>query len=225
MEKYFFEKIEIFFNQGKHILYRKGEIIIRPDDEPQGLYFVKSGFVKMNSIFEDGKQLTLNIFKANSYFPMMWAIADIPNEYSYEAFTDVELFRMEKEKVIKFLEKNPDVLYEFTRRILVGLDGLIKNIEQLFKGNAYQRVVAAIYLTGKRFGKIENGRILIDLPLTHQDIADMSALSRETTSIEMNKLRLEKLISYKTRKITIEKIKELEETYGSIGFFNKTELI
>ena len=213
-----FSRIENFFTRGKRIFYKKGETIIRSEDEPQGIYFVENGFVKMNSVFEDGKLLIVNIFKPKTYFPMIWALTDIPNSYSFEAMTKVSLIRVSKDEVLNFIEKNPDVLRDLSKRIMSGLDGLIKNMEQLIRGQAQKRVLAALHMSAKRFGRTENGKLLIEIPLTHQDVADMSALSRETTTITLNKLRKEKLISFKYRIIRIEDIQKFEKLIGLGGW-------
>src|SRR3990167_6560280 len=122
-------KLKQFFSQFKPLTFQAQDPIIRASDTPAGIYFVKSGFVKMNYSFADGRQETLNIFKPGSYFPMLWAVAEIPHVYSYTATTHVSAARMGRDQVLDFLDKTRDFLMDFTRRILVGLHGLITNIE------------------------------------------------------------------------------------------------
>ncbi|KKU90697.1 MAG: hypothetical protein UY22_C0051G0019 [Candidatus Amesbacteria bacterium GW2011_GWC1_48_10] len=196
-------KLKQFFSQFKPLTFKAQDPIIRASDTPAGIYFVKSGFVKMNSSFADGRQVTLNIFKPGSYFPMLWAVADIPNVYSYTAMTDVSAARMGRDQLLDFLDKNPDILMDFTRRILVGLHGLITNIEHLLSGDSYHRVIAALILCAKRFCQNRGKKIVIDLPLTHQDIADLAAITRETASLAMGKLTRKGLISRAGRNILI----------------------
>lgn len=205
-------KLEKFFSHFKSIHYRKHEIVIRADDTPQGVYYVKEGFVRLYVIFEDGRELTLNIFKPGSYFSMIWAIADIPNAYYFQTMTETLLQRVSKSMVIDFIKKNPDVLFEFTKRILIGLDGLLANIGHLLSGSAYDRVIAAILLSARRFGeKRGKDKILIKLSLTHQDIANLAGITRETASIAMNKLKRKKILSYDHHLLIINNIRALEK--------------
>ena len=73
----------------------------------------------------------------------------------------------------------------------------------------------SIKTSAKRFGKVEaDGEITIMLPLTHQDIADIAGISRETASLAINKLEKKKIITYKKRLIAIKNIETLEEELG-----------
>jgi CRP/FNR family transcriptional regulator len=208
-----------FFAQFKRLYYKKNETIIRADDAPQGVFYIKSGHVRMLSIFEAGKQLTLNIFKPGSYFPMIWTIADVQNSYYYQAITDAEVYRAPKDALIEFIKKNPTELYTLTRRILIGLGGFLTNSQHLLFGDAYHRVASVLLLCAKRFGeKNANQQILIKIPLTHQEIANLSGITRETASIEINNLKRKKIISYHRHTICINSIETLEkelEVYNS----------
>src|SRR3989344_193941 len=148
--------------------YKKGETILRSDDNPQGVYYIKKGFVKMDSIFENGREITLNIFKPGAYFPMTWAVG-----------------------------------------------GILQNIEFILCGDAYHRVLGAVFLSAKRFGEVKgNGKITIKIPLTHQDIANIAGMSRETATLAIKRLRKKKIITYKKRLIFIANIKIFEKELG-----------
>lgn len=206
------EKIESFFSQYRTIDCKAKETIIHMSDEPSGVYFVSNGFVKMNTILANGNELTLNIFKPGSFFPMTWAIANIGNNYLYQTITSANIYKAPKEDVIKFLKNNQDVLFDLTKRVFSGMDGLMTNITHLVFGNAQNRVSSALLLCARRFGeKKEKGKIAINIHLTHQDIANIAGLTRETTSIEMGKLKRNKIISKIKGGIIISKFDELEK--------------
>lgn len=197
------EKLSDFFAKYKLLSYKKGEVIIREDDEPSGVYFLKSGFVRLGSIFASGEELTLNIFKPGSFFPMMWAIGEVKNSYFCQAMSEVKVYKAPRVDVIKFIKENPDVLYDLTKRVLVGLDGMITNVQYLLFGNSYNRIAAAILLLAKRFGEKINGQVIINLNLIHQDIAHLAGVSRETASIAIKQLENKKIISHLKKKFIV----------------------
>ena len=80
------DKLVDFFRKYKKIPYKKGDVIIRGNDQPSGVYFVKSGYIKMSSLLEDGSEIGVNIFKPSSFFPMIWALGNIENSYFYGRF-------------------------------------------------------------------------------------------------------------------------------------------
>ena len=205
-------KILDFFSRYKKLDYKKGDTLIHGGDEPQGIYYLVKGYVKMFFITPDGKELTLNIFKPSSYFPMIWAIADIPNSYYYTAITDIEVIRAPKSDVLTKLVKNDqEVLFELTRRIMVGMGGLLTRIQYLLTADAQQRVLSVMIMLTKRFGERKKAKIFIDVPFTHQEIANLAGLTRETTSLELKKLNNRKLVYRKGRIWVINDINKLVE--------------
>jgi CRP/FNR family transcriptional regulator, cyclic AMP receptor protein len=202
---------ESLFTSEKTLLYKKGEVIIRADDNPTGVFNLKNGYVKMNTFFDDGRELTLNIFKPGTYFPMIWAIGNVPNVYLFESLTDAQLYRIGRDKLTGFLKSQPEILYEFTRRVLVGMDAQMMNMKYLLNGVSSQRIIAALLILVKRFGVKSGGKTIINLPLTHQDIACLAGMTRETVSITLNKLRERGLISYSRHLIVIQQPEKLEK--------------
>jgi len=219
-----FTKLDRFFDQFNSAhLYKKGEIILRADDNPSGVYYLKKGFVRLYAISREGQEITFNIFKPGSYFSMMWAIANTTNHHFFEAMTAVELQRAPKEKLLEFIKSQPDVLFELTRRILIGLSGLITEMEYLLFGNANIKVASVILLLAKRFGqKKTNGGVVIQHPFTHRMIASIAGLTRETTTLEIQKLKQEKVLTQKQHLLVVRNIKKLEE---KLAIFKEEESV
>ena len=85
------KEFEDFYKQFTPRHYKKGEILIRADDDPLGIYCLINGYVRKYSITSEGTELTLLILKPIAYFPMVWAINGTQNVYNYEAMTDIEV--------------------------------------------------------------------------------------------------------------------------------------
>jgi CRP-like cAMP-binding protein len=187
-------KLDTYFANAKKLNYKKGEVIIRADDEPAGVFYINDGYVRSYSITEDGRELTVNIFKPGSYFPLTWAIADVPNTYFYEAMTGLEVSKVAKEEVIKMVKADNELLYDLTKRLLIGLSGLVVRMEYLFMGSAYNKVASAVLLMARRFGKETDDGVLITLHFTHQDIASLAGITRETATLEIQNLEKNGLI-------------------------------
>ncbi len=207
------DRLEEFFSKfNDKRFYKKKEVIIRADDNPPGVFYLKEGYARLYTISPNGQELTLNILKPGGYFSMMWAIGDTQNTYYFEALTKLELWRSPKEELINFIREEPEVLFEFTRRILIGLDGLLGVIESLLFGNSYNKVATALLTSAKRFGKKQaNGEIVIELPLTHHLIASLAGLTRETTSLVMKEFEVGGILSPDRPFITVRNMEKLEK--------------
>jgi CRP/FNR family transcriptional regulator, cyclic AMP receptor protein len=220
------EKLDKFFLNRKTVFFEKNEVIFRPEDEPQGIFYLKEGYVKMNSVFENGKELTLNIFKPGSFFPMLWAIGEIQNDYYFTSWNKSVLYKAPKEEFLKFLTSNPEVLFDLTKRILIGLNGILTNTKFFLFGDAYHRVLASILLCALRFG-VKSGpqQLKVNIPLTHQDLANLSGITRETVSATMIKLEKEKVLSYHRHELVLFDINKLKNSLEDFGDQTQASLI
>lgn len=206
------DKLEGLFSQFRLVRYYKGQIILQPGDSLQGVYYLKEGYVKFYSISPEGYELTLNIFKPGSYFSMMWAIGNVPNVYIFKAITDVTVWQAPKEEVLSFLKKDPEVLFELTRRTFIGLSGLLERVEYLLFGDAYKKVASVLLMAASRFGeKGDDGEVMIQLTLTHQEIANLANLARETTSIQLKKMERKGIFVQRGHRIVIKNLEKLQE--------------
>jgi len=205
------KKIENFFIKFKNIKYKKGEILIRADDDPNGILYLVSGNVCQYAISQKGDEFVVNIFKPISFFPMSWAINDEPNEYFYEALTSVEIYRAPKEKVVDFVKNNPDVLYDLMSRVYKGTDGLLRRMTYLMAGNAYARLLTELIIHAKRFGKKNEKTTRIEIKVSEKELASQAGMTRETVSREMKNLKDKRIVTFDKNVLAINSIEELEK--------------
>ncbi len=203
------ERLEQFFRRFKHQIFKKGEILIRADDEPQGIYYLQRGVVRQYSISKDGDEQTLNLFKPLSFFPLMWAFNNTPNTYYFEAIIDTEVYRAPKDQVLEFLQKTPDIMYDLISRLYRGMHGLLSRIEYLQSGDAYMKVIFAILNASYRFGE-QKENAEIELSITHREISALTGLTKETISRECTRLEKEGFITNTNHMVKIRNVHMLE---------------
>jgi len=209
---------DFFIKRGSKIKFKKGDVLIRSEEDPAGIYFLKSGVVKMSTFFSDGTEITFNFFKPGSFFPMIWAIAETKNSYDFQAVTDTEVYRVSKREVLLFLEKDNGVYSNLVKRILIGFDGLLGSLPYLLSGGSTKRVAAAILFLGRRFGQKAKEGLILNIKVRHEDLAGMAALSRETVSLAIKRFERKGIIQQKNRFIIIRNIERLKSLAGIEDF-------
>lgn len=202
-------KIDAFFRKYKKHSYKKGEILVRADDEPQGTMYLTTGRVKAYTISRKGEEVIVNIFREGSFFPMSWAVSDSSNTYFYEALTEVELWRAPKNDVVVFLRTEPDVLFDLLRRVYIGVDGVLQRMSYLMGEDAYTRLIAELVITAKRFGE-KTGDGAVELKISEKDLAAQTGLTRETVSREIKKLKDKNLVALHRDIVLIHSLSSLE---------------
>ncbi len=206
--------IDEFFNRFTHLKYKKGDIILRAQDSPQGAFYLKKGYVRQYVVADSGGALMLHIFKPGSFFPMTWIVNDTPNTYYFEAVTAVEIWRAPKEAVRKFLKNHPAVVYHFASRLLLGVTGMMKRMEYLVLDNAYKKTILLLLYLAQNLGEKEGNAIALPVPVTHREVAAWIGTTRETASLQVETLKKKGLISYRKRQLMIPSVKALEKEIG-----------
>lgn len=207
------KKLDLFFSQYKKLSYKKGDILIQIDETQPPIYYLTRGTVKQYSLSTHGIEQTLTLYKPGAFFPLLTATSGLPNSFYFEAIDDVTVWQAPYKKVVIFLKKEPDVLYDLVSRLYLGMHGLLTRIEYLLTGSAYQKVIFTILNASSRFGEQKSAGIV--LRITHRDIASFSGLTIETISRESQKLQKKGLIENKNHIIVIKNSKLLEKELQS----------
>lgn len=182
------EKIIKFFSQFKTHAIKKGRTFLRAGDTPHGVYFIKKGYARIYSVSSGGKELTLVIYKAGDFFPVVWTFTSKPSIYYYEALSDLEISIAPRLQFVKFIRENPDVSDEVLKGIIERFQIALRRMEYLTFGNVSSRLASVFLIFVESFGvKKESGEIQIPIPLTHNDVAHIVGVARETVSIELKK--------------------------------------
>lgn len=220
------DKLDIFFSQYKAVQYKPRTVISPVNDTQSSVFYIKSGFMRVFRISEQGEELTLTILKPKDFFPLTYGMSNtnVFKSYYLEAITQLELWKVHIEQFQQFTSAHPDVYYELTKRVLVRFDGVLTKMEYLVLNNAYTKIVATIISCAKKFGEPHGDNIIINVPLTHKDIATLVGITRETTSLEMKKLEKQGYIGRNGKNLIIKQIDKLEEaiqiqTGGTVSLY------
>lgn len=211
LENSLITKLEEFFSQTKPLSYNKRDLILQAEENIHHIFYIKEGYGRVYRISEDGEELTLTILKAGDLFPLTFGGGDLNNHYYLEALTSLELWRAPQEEFLKFIRTEPELFYELSEQTSFRVGGLLRRIEYLVFGNAYTKVAATLLACGRRFGLQYGEGVVVNLPLTHKDIATLVGITRETTCLEMRKLEKKGLISHYGKLLVVKSLKRLEE--------------
>jgi CRP-like cAMP-binding protein len=197
------QKLEEFFGKYHHLFCKKNQVIINSSQTPDSIYYLKQGRVKQYFINADGEEISLHIFTPGSYFPMMLLLSESENKYHFAAIEDVELYKAPFDDVLEFLKKEPEILFDLTKRFSEGLSKLLLKTENTLFQDSLKRVVSTLLYLADKFGEKDTQSVIITIPITHSDLGTWTGLTRETVSRQMAILSNKNLIKSINNKITI----------------------
>ncbi|MBI9058538.1 MAG: Crp/Fnr family transcriptional regulator [Labilibaculum sp.] len=202
------EKMELS-DRAKMLEAKKNQTIYLPSDVSNSIYFLKEGKVKISSFSDDGKELIFAILGPGEIFGEL-AIAGQTNREQIAATTeDAIICYINVEEFENFLASHPRLSLKITKLIGFRLKKIRSRLERMWFKSAAERVKSLLSDLIEEHGiKIGDERE-IRLNLTHQDIANLAATTRQTVTSTFNELEREGIITYDRRRILVRKPQEL----------------
>lgn len=188
------QQLHDYFKQFPSKTLRSGQELLQPGQALSQVYFLEQGYVRQYVVSEDGVELTHHLYKPGSFFPLLLSLNHTDNRFYFEAFTEVTMRVAPISEVVGFLKEHPDLLVDLNRRLLAGLNGLLHRIETITFGTAQTRVANGLLFMVRHFGQKIDDHIVITQPFTHKNLSHLIGLTRETTSLELEKLVQKQII-------------------------------
>lgn len=192
----FIEQEKIGALAGKKV-YRKNEIIFRDGEIAHTIYLIKYGRIRLFKVSESGKEITLDILKEDDIFgENTFFEENACHSMNAQAMEDTFICSCNKEHFAILLQ-NPQTAL----KIIQLLGGKLNNYTAKVAGIAFQdvkgRISAMLLRLAGEYGKPSPEGTVIDINLTHQDIASLVSASRVMVTNVLGDLKQDGAITTK----------------------------
>lgn len=219
---WYLEQINIFRDLGSDDINRidnissmrthdKGKFIYFPEEPSKVVFLLKSGRVKIGSYSEDGKEIIKAILEPGEIFGEL-AIAgqETRQDFAQVMDNDVKICAIHKEEMLRILESMPRLNLKLTHLIGLRLQRMERRFESLIFKDAKDRIVDLIKDLVLTKGKKVGFEYAVKHKLTHQDMANLTATSRQTVTIVLNELREKGVLDFDRRSIIVHEMEQLK---------------
>jgi CRP/FNR family transcriptional regulator, cyclic AMP receptor protein len=168
------------------------------------VYLLKEGCIQIAVMNEEGKEVIKYLVKSGDLFgeiPLL-GVPESDQDYAV-ALEDSVVYFADVEQMQQWMNAHPD----FRTKIYKQIGERVRRAEDRFLSmnfkDAHARICCFLTELAYDFGKLTDQGYEIKNFLTHDDIAKLTATSRQTVSSILNELRDQKLIGYNTEVIQI----------------------
>jgi CRP/FNR family transcriptional regulator, cyclic AMP receptor protein len=210
-----FETLEEFDCVGAPVDFATGEMLFREGQSCERVYVISSGRVKLWTNCREGRKHIVAISRSGEVLGLAAALAEGVYEATAEATGNCRVRVIRRESVIKLLEANPAACMRAMQAVIRDQSSLWLNLRRLSLPTSASGRVAGLLLDWVRKqtpAESAQGRCMI--PLTHREIASMSATTRESVTRIITRLKHEKVISVRGAALTVLKPQALEKFCG-----------
>jgi CRP/FNR family transcriptional regulator len=176
---------------GKVVLqeFAKNETILREEDTSNFMYIILLGKVKVVQTTEDGKEIILAMHEAQEFFGEISLLDGKTSPATVVALEESFIGFISRDNFFSLLGGQGKVLEKLLLILCSRLRESWQRIHMLNFNDAAHRVKMLLLTLSCDKGKKTPEGILLNMKLTHQEIADMAGLTRETVTRAIDKWR------------------------------------
>ena len=192
--------------------FERGQTILQGGQVADTLYAIRTGFASVESISSNGS--TQMIWVASRYDV-------IPTEslfrtrgelhFFYTALTDIEVYQIPKQKFLDMYQESPKLAREVAESMSAHYDDLLIRLRAVEQPQIRDKLVHMLqYMASRLSSEAEVNFDEQGLHLTHQDIGKMIGATRETTALELKRLKDDGYIDYSRTSFSVNTTKLAE---------------
>ncbi|MEK4652757.1 Crp/Fnr family transcriptional regulator [Niallia sp. FSL W8-0954] len=203
--------IQHFFEIEKIEHIKKGTLLFQEKDPVQKIYILLNGTISLGRVHEKGKEFVIKILHDEELLVEYQLFKHSPKYYFFaKSLTDCDVLAIDRTEFEQLALKDPVLLTSITSWLSTGYLKAHMKCQDLImngkKGGLYSILIRLCH----SFGIKNNEGILINIPITHQELANLTFGTREVIQRILKDLREREVIDYSNQKITVKNLAYLK---------------
>lgn len=206
------------FHLGNLRYYRRGEMVFHVGSSSNEVYILLNGRVKVFELSKEGKEVILWFCFPGELFGLSEVFQCSGREVNAQACSHVEVLTIKKTEFERFLKQHSHLAMHVIELLGYRLRELSDVLLNIASDDVASRVIKLLTRLCSRYGKLVDNNILLDIALTHQEMADMIGTSRQTVTTVLSTLRKKGVLKMQQRSIYLQDIPWIERVAGKISY-------
>lgn len=198
------EELELLDQVKTTNVYQPGQVVFYQGNSCLGVFCVEEGTVALRKTDVNGNSVIVRLVQAGETLGYRSYFSGGSYSASAEALTAARVCFIDRDAVGSLLERNPKVGHQFLRHMARDLE--LSDNEQLNMATLDVRTrLSHLLLTLKdRFSEVDDdGNIIVELPLSRQDMASMLGTRPETIARTIKGLETDGVARFNGRTVTV----------------------
>lgn len=204
----------VYFFQKKEPIQKikAGSVLFQEKDSVVYVYLLLNGSISLGRVHLRGKDFILKILNDQELIVEYQLFKTNPHYQFYaKTMTDCEMILIKKEQFEEFILNDPEAMNALVAWLSTGYLKAQMKCQDLIMNGKKGGLYSILIRLCNTYGVRTDDGILIDLPLTHQELANLTYGTREVIQRALKDLREKDIIAYDNQKFTIKKLNYLKE--------------
>jgi CRP/FNR family cyclic AMP-dependent transcriptional regulator len=190
--------------------FKKGEYVYLPNEYADKIYFLTNGKIKIGTYSADGKEITKAILEAGEVFGELSILGENKRRDFAIAMEKTEICLVSVEEMNGLMREHSGLETFMMRIIGSRLLKMEKRLEALLFKDSRTRVIDFLKEMATDKGRKVGFETEVRGFLTHQEIANLTATSRQTVTTVLNELKKDNIISFNRRRLLVRNMEALK---------------
>jgi CRP/FNR family transcriptional regulator, nitrogen oxide reductase regulator len=195
--------------------YQAGETIYTAGDAAERLFVVAEGKIKLLAHSAQGRSVLLDILASGEFFGNLAALGAAAYSDTAQTQTPACILSIRSDAFRQVLDAHPELALQALQIMADRLEAANRRVLQLSSLPVEKRIAFTLLELSKKVGRPQEGMLLLEVPLSREDLADMTGATPETVSRVMSQLQSSGIIASGRQWVGILDLQPLAEMAGA----------
>lgn len=181
----------------------KGEFFFYQDEPADFFYVIVEGQVRLSQLTPEGHQVIIHFMGPGDGMGIIVALSNTYYPLSAEAVTDCYALRWDYASTIGLMEQHSRLALNGLRLVADQFEDLLDRYRELSTERVERRIARVLLRLARQTGRRTDRGVLLDLPLSRQDLGEMTGTTLYTVSRTLSSWEQKGLIETGRERIVI----------------------
>ena len=183
--------------------YPSGAVLFVEGQAPRGVYQLCKGRVKLTMTSAEGKSIILRIAEPGELIGLNSAVSGRAFELTAETLEPCQVNFIKRDAFLRLMREHPEASVNATEQLSNDYSAACVQIRSLGLSRTASEKIIRFLLDLANHGKETHDGVRVNVSLTHEEIAQVVGVSRETVTRTLTELKHKALITVKGPTVTI----------------------
>ncbi|MEK7851771.1 MAG: Crp/Fnr family transcriptional regulator [Deltaproteobacteria bacterium] len=174
--------------------FEKDQYLFTEGDPPDWLCIVKEGTVKMVRQSPSGREIIIAIMTSGDVIGEVAVFDGGPYPATAQGMGDGVILKLSKKEFVSLLKRHPSIAIEIIGDLGRKLRAALNVARELRGERVEGRISMVLLKLARKVGTAVEGGVMLTIPITRQDIADMVGSTIETTIRTISRFKKEGIV-------------------------------
>ena len=189
--------------------FNRGELVYLPGDMSDAVLLLARGRIRMYHVNPEGKQAVLGFIDRGELFGELTVFDDRVREEYAEAVDKSFVVLIPRQTMQRLMQDHADLTLGLTRLFGFRIRRIERRLKSLLFRSIRDRLVHLLLELAERYGRQTNDGLLLDLRISHQEMASVIGSTRETVTITLGELQEDGFLQIQRRKVVLRRIDQM----------------